>query len=78
MLPMKNARTFSASAFLAFSLVAGLVEARQDESASFIGQIIDVELANKEVLKGRLCLPAKDDSGPVPALVIFVHGTGPE
>ena len=37
-------------------------------------ELLDIELSDKEVLKGQLYLPA---TGDIETLVLFIHGTGP-
>ena len=44
---------------------------------SHLHEIVEIELADKERLKGRLSLPHSETESPVETLFIFVHGTGP-
>ncbi len=73
----------SASIVLATWLFVGMAGAQhktlsvQEKPDQLLEKIVEVELTDGERIKGRLCLPARDEAGTVPALVVYVHGTGP-
>ena len=52
-------------------------KAGHQEQPSHLHKIVEIELVDKEIVKGRLCLPEADSDLPVKTLVIFVQGTGP-
>ena len=64
-------------AFVAQAHSAINISPVQDDGDQTIDEIVEIELADQARIEGRLCLPRSNGNAPLPALVIYVHGTGP-
>jgi pimeloyl-ACP methyl ester carboxylesterase len=73
---IKRGQLLLANALVATLLFSGVGNA-QEKPEPFLKELIEIELADGERIKGRLCLPVQPDAAKSPTLVVYVHGTGP-